>query len=474
MIKTVVLSGGSGSRLWPLSRTMYPKQFFSLIGEKTLLQDTLLRTKDLEVDEQLIICNEEHRFLVTDQLNSIQEISSIILEPAGRNTAPAVAVAANLSIDQSKNTDPLLLILPADHLITDTKLFCNSVEQAIPLAKEGKLVSFGVAPTSPHTGYGYIKKGDSVSPGLGFKISNFIEKPNLTNAEKYLTSGDYLWNSGIFLFKASIYLEELMKFRPDIASKVRLATTSTIRDADYIKLDRKAFLDCPSDSIDYAVMEKTKKGVVVPLNVGWSDMGSWKSLWEYSDKDPKGNILKGDVLAIDNNNSLIYGDQKLVVSLGLDNLVLIDTKDALLVTTQDRVEEVKNVVDDLKTADRPEIHLHREVSRPWGKYDSVDSGETFQVKRITVNPKAKLSLQMHHHRCEHWIVISGVATVTCEDKIFELKENESTYIPQESTHSLENRTDQPLVLIEVQLGSYLGEDDIVRFEDKYGRINSED
>jgi mannose-1-phosphate guanylyltransferase len=465
MIKAVVMAGGSGTRLWPLSRAAHPKQFLALQGEDTMLQATFKRLDGLGVQSSVTICNEEHRFFVAEQLREIDRLGSIILEPVGRNTAPAIALAALSSED---GEDPLLLVLAADHVIQDQAAFTKAVMDAMPLAESGKLVTFGIVAHEPNTGYGYIKRGDS--QGAGFAVDAFVEKPAIEVAKEYLESGDYFWNSGMFLFKASRYLEELKKYRPDIHKACQLSMKEISKDNDFLRINKAAFEACPSDSIDYAVMEKTDDAVVVPMNAGWSDIGSWSSLWDISEKDGNGNATHGDVMLHESNNSYIRTDGKLVAAIGVDDLVIVSTKDVLVVAHKDSVQDVKIVAQKLKSESRTEWERHREVCRPWGKYDSIDNGERYQVKRITVKSGAKLSVQMHHHRAEHWIVVSGTAKVTKGEDTFLLSVNESTYIPVGVVHALENPLKEPLELIEVQSGSYLGEDDIVRFEDLYGRV----
>lgn len=466
MITPVIMAGGSGSRLWPLSRSLYPKQFLALTGDNTMLQETLCRLSALDVSAPLVICNEEHRFIVAEQLRSIDETGSIILEPVGRNTAPAIALAAEVTLNDH---DPLLLVLAADHVIQDTVAFTQAVNNAVPLAQAGKLVTFGIVPTQAHTGYGYIKRGNAVSDTFGFDVNAFVEKPNSSVAAEYVASDEYYWNSGMFLIKASRYLQELEKYCPEISTACKKALENTTRDNDFIRLDVDAFKLCPDESIDYAVMEHTTDAVVVPLDAGWNDIGAWSALWEVNDKDEHGNTIYGDSILQDTTNSLIHGGERLVTTIGLDNVVIVDTKDALLVANKDKVQNVKQIVEKLKIEKRSEYKIHREVYRPWGKYDSIDNGKRYQVKRITVNPGEKLSIQMHHHRAEHWIVVSGTAKVTNGDNTFLVTENESTYIPIGVVHALENPGKMPLEMIEVQSGSYLGEDDIVRFEDRYGR-----
>jgi mannose-1-phosphate guanylyltransferase len=461
-ICAVILAGGSGTRLWPLSRASHPKQFLALHDNATMLQSTVKRLEGLDVQSTVTICNEEHRFFVAEQLRAIDKLGSIILEPVGRNTAPAIALAA-LSVQD----DPLLLVLAADHVIQNEAAFISSVRAAIPLAESGRLVTFGIEPNIPHTGYGYIKKG--IKNDTGFNVDRFVEKPSHELAQEYVSAGDYYWNSGIFLFKASKYLEELECFRPDIYKACESAMASVQYDVDFLRIDKVKFESCPSESADYAVFEKTKDAVVVPLNAGWSDIGSWSSLWGILEKDQNGNVTHGDVMIHNSSNSYIRTDGKLVAAIGVDDLVIVSTKDAVMVSHKDRVQDIKVIVDQLKTKSRPEWQLNREVYRPWGKYDVIDIGMNYQAKRITVNPGAKLSVQMHNHRAEHWIVVSGEAKVTKGDKTFLLCENESTYIPIGVIHSLENLEKVELQLIEVQSGSYLSEDDIVRFEDIYGR-----
>ena len=461
-ICAVIMAGGSGSRLWPLSRASHPKQFLRLHGEDTMLQSTVKRLSGLTIKSIISVCNEEHRFTVAEQMRRINAHGSIVLEPIGRNTAPALALAALVSQD-----DPLLLVLPADHVILNQDAFKEAVINAVPLAESGKLVTFGISPNEPHTGFGYIKRGNQNS-GV-FDIEKFVEKPSKEVAKKYFDSGEYYWNSGMFLIKASKYLSELKKFRPQIVEACELSVRELRTDFDFQRVGEHAFEKCPSDSIDYAVMENTTDGVVVPIDAGWSDVGSWASLWNISERDMDGNSIHGDVIVADSTNSYISTDGKLVTVLGIENMIVVATKDAVMVATKDSVEGVKTLVDTLKVKSRSEVELHREVYRPWGKYDSVDVGQRHQVKRITVSPGAKLSLQFHHHRSEHWVVVSGTATVTRGEEKFVLSVNESTFISVGEVHSLENTGRVDLELIEVQVGSYLGEDDIVRIEDIYGR-----
>ena len=506
------MSGGSGSRLWPQSRSLYPKQFLPLVNEQTMLQNTISRLDGLNsVFAPLVIANEEHRFLVAEQFRQMgRQASAIILEPVGRNTAPAVALAAlkalnhKVLVNAPENTctssnpdvrtehreEPLLLVLAADHVIEDVKAFHQAVEVALPAARDGKLVTFGIVPTHPESGYGYIKAlnheviktqsfscdpqketfvpsclyGEKIMP-----VESFVEKPDLETAQGYLASGVYYWNSGMFLFKATRYLEELEKFRPDILEACEKAIAVQNADLDFVRLDEALFKICPDESIDYAVMEKTTDAVMVALDAGWSDVGSWTSLAEVCEKDEAGNSVQGDVFLQDTRNTYVHSEKKLIATVGVDDLIITESDDAILVAHKDRVQDVKKIVDRLKAENRAEVKLHRKVYRPWGAYDSIDMGDRFQVKRITVKPGAQLSLQMHHHRAEHWIVVKGTALVTNGDQTILLTENQSTYIPIGLVHRLENPGKLDLELIEVQSGSYLGEDDIVRFEDTYGR-----
>lgn len=463
MIKPVIMAGGSGTRLWPLSRASHPKQFLALNGDKTMLQQTVERLSELYTDELIAICNEEHRFFVAEQMREIDALGKIILEPVGRNTAPAIALAA-LS---EEGNDPMLLVLAADHVIADKKAFTEAVIKAVPLAEAGKLVTFGIAPTEPHTGYGYIEVGDAVAGA--YQVCSFKEKPDAVSASKYVDDGRYYWNSGMFLFKASKYLAELDAHRPDIFAACERAIAGISADLDFMRIDAEAFSLCPDDSIDYAVMEKTNDAVVVPMDAGWNDIGSWSSLWDVTEKDDNGNAVSGDVMLLDTKKSLVRADDKFVALIGIEDAVVISTKDVVLVADKERVQDAKLVATKLKASGRYEADHHREVYRPWGKYDSVDQGTRYQVKRITVKPGAKLSLQMHNHRAEHWVVVAGTARVTNGPEIFLLYENQSTYIPKGVIHSLENSGEVPLEIIEIQSGSYLGEDDIVRLADQYGR-----
>ena len=468
MLFPIIMAGGSGSRLWPLSRQLNPKQFLPLAdADFSMLQATIQRLAGLGAELPRLICNEQHRFLAAEQLRLLGlEKAGILLEPVGRNTAPAIALAALQACSEAE--DPILLVLAADHLIQDVEAFQSCIQTALPLAQDGKLVTFGIVPTHAETGYGYIEQGIDVGIG-GFKVSRFVEKPDLITAQEYLANGSYFWNSGMFMFRASRYLEELETYRPDILAACRAALAGGSQDMHFTRVDEAAFAACPDDSVDYAVMEKTADAVMVPLDAGWSDIGSWTALWDVSDKDQQGNVFKGDVLNQQSRNTYVHADSRLVATVGLDDLVIVETKDAVLVAHKDHVQDVKKIVEQLKSGSRTEHINHREVYRPWGVYDSVDNGHRYQVKRITVKPGAKLSVQMHHHRAEHWIVVSGTARVTNGEKTYLVCENESTYIPIGQIHALENPGVIPLELIEVQSGSYLGEDDIVRFEDKNGR-----
>jgi len=468
MLTPVILSGGAGTRLWPLSRELYPKQLLALLGDRTMLQQTALRLEGLETAPPVVVCNEAHRFLVAEQLRQLGiQPRAVVLEPFGRNTAPAIALAAHAALKADPKSDPLLLILPADHVIRDVVAFHKAVRVALAAAQQGHLVTFGVVPRTPETGYGYIQRG--APEGEAHRIARFVEKPSLATAQQFLKSGEFFWNSGMFLFRARRYLEELEAHAPQIARVCRLAFESATADLDFTRIDPKAFEACPSDSIDYAVMEKTADAVVVPLDAGWSDVGSWAALHEASEADGAGNVARGDVIAEDSSNCYLYSESRLVAAVGLKDHVVVETKDAVLVAPRSRVQDVKKLVGRLKEQGRYEHSLHREVYRPWGSYDSIENGTRFQVKRLKVNPGATLSLQMHHHRAEHWIVVSGTARITRGEEEFLLEENQSTYIPIGVKHRIHNPGKIPLHIIEVQSGSYLGEDDIVRFEDRYGR-----
>ena len=462
----VLLSGGSGTRLWPLSREAYPKQFLPLAGQRTLLQDTWLRLAGLSAAAPVAVANEEHRFIVAEQLREAGcTPAALLLEPVGRNTAPAIAVAA-LEVLRQQGEDAMLLVLPTDHVVRDAGAFRDAVRQALPAAEQGDLVTFGVVPLAPETGYGYIQ----AAAGEGVRaVARFVEKPDAAHAAQYLASGDHYWNSGMFLFRAKRYLEELGRLHPSMLEACRQAVEGARRDADFLRLEPAAFGRCPADSIDYAVMERTDRAAVLPVDVGWSDLGSWSALWQVGEKDAQGNAHRGDVLAHDCRNTYVWSERRLVALVGLEDTVVVDTDDALLVARREHVQEVKRIAQQLKQQSRSEATLHRKVYRPWGAYDSIDAADRFQVKRITVKPGGTLSLQMHHHRAEHWIVVRGTARVTRGEESFLLSENESTFIPVGTRHRLENPGKVPLELIEVQSGSYLGEDDIVRFEDQYGR-----
>lgn len=467
-IVPVVMAGGSGTRLWPLSRTAYPKQFLKLLGDETMLQQTCLRAKAFTEVPPVVICNEDHRFIASEQLRLIGEVSpQLILEPEAKNTAPAIALAAHqiLKIEE----DAVMVVLSADHYIGSEALLSEDVLKAADAAVHGGMVSFGVCPTGPETGYGYIKHSEKEVNGI-YSIEKFVEKPDLQTAKKYLSEGDYLWNSGMFVFTAKSYLSELKYWRPDIASVCEKSMANVSEDLDFIRPERSVFVTCPEDSIDYAVMEKTDNAKVIPLNTSWSDIGAWSSLWDISEKDSEGNVFNGDVLNIGAKNTYVHSQEKLTAVLGLENIVVVDTKDALLIADKACAQDIKKIVNKVKSDHAPLASTQREVYRPWGVYDSIDNGDRYQVKRITVKPEARLSIQMHHHRAEHWIVVSGTAKVTVGDKTQLVSENQSVYIPIGETHCLENPGKIPLELIEVQSGSYLGEDDIVRIEDKYGRV----
>jgi mannose-1-phosphate guanylyltransferase/mannose-6-phosphate isomerase len=466
----VILSGGSGSRLWPMSRQLLPKQFLPLVSEHTLLQDTLLRLHGIDgARAPLVISNSEHRFLVAEQLRQIgASAEAQILEPVGRNTAPAVAVAALYLV--GREPDARMLVLPADHLIKDVPAFHAAIATALSLAAEGSLVTFGIAPSSPVTGYGYIQRGDPVPSHEGaFRVVRFVEKPNLETAQQYVSSGGFFWNSGMFAFRAGRFLEELQRFRPDILAAAKTAWAASTRDLDFLRLDAAAFTACPSDSIDYAVMEHTSASAMVQADIGWSDIGSWTALWEAGAKDSENNVSLGDVTLRDASGCYVRAEHRLVAALGVRDLVIVETDDAVLVADKSHSQEVKAVVETLARKARTEHVSHSRVYRPWGYYESIDAGERFQVKRIMVKSGEALSLQMHHHRAEHWVVVSGTARVTRGDELKLLSENESIYIPIGTKHRLENVGKVPLFLIEVQSGGYLGEDDIVRFEDRYRR-----
>jgi len=465
MLIPVIIAGGSGTRLWPLSRKMHPKQFLSISGEKSMLQETLLRLDGLDRFPAIVVCNSEHRFLVAEQLQEIGETNSIIiLESEGRNTAPAIAVAALRSIRQYEN--PLLLVLAADHVITNQLAFHKVIEQAEQLAMDDKLVTFGVVPNKPETGYGYIHKGKKV--GNGYKVKKFLEKPDQATANDLLQTGEYLWNSGMFLFKAHCYLQELEYYHPNVLTACQKAVNNGREDLDFFRLDSFS-PSLESISIDCAIMEKTDSAAVVPLNAGWNDIGSWSALWDIRDKDENNNAVYGDVMLFETKDSLVQSQSRLVTTVGVDNIIIVETKDAVLVANKDQVQNVKQVVEKLRANKRYEDNYHRVVYRPWGCFDSIEEGDGFKVKRITVMPGEKLSLQIHHYRAEHWIVVSGQAKVTKGEEVFLVNQNESVYISIDERHALENPSNDILEIIEVQSGSYLGEDDIIRLEDIYGR-----
>ena len=480
-IQPVVLSGGSGTRLWPLSREKYPKQLLPLIGEDSLLQATVRRTDGIAgfaLAPPMVVCNEEYRFVIAEQLRLMERPGTMVLEPMGRNTAPALTLAALAAAQDG--ADPVLLVMPADHVITDADAFRNVVRQGADLATAGAVVTFGITPDAPETGYGYIQAGDMWEPshGTARRIARFVEKPDLATAQSYLAAGSYLWNSGIFMMRASVWLSAIAACRPDILSACTAAWDKGTRDGEFVRVAKDLFAACPSDSIDYAVMERITgaaasadlpAGVVLPLQAGWSDVGAWDALWQVLPKDGAGNVAQGDVMLHDCQDTLAVSDNRLLACVGVSDLVVVATPDAILVAHKSRTQDVKKIVDTLKQHKRTEGQIHRKVFRPWGWYDSVDAGARFQVKRIVVKPGGTLSLQMHHHRAEHWIVVSGTAKVTKGGETFLVSENESTYIPLGTTHRLENPGRVPLEMIEVQSGSYLGEDDIVRFEDVYGR-----
>lgn len=463
MLLPVIMAGGSGSRLWPLSRTLYPKQFLSIISKATMLQETVKRLDGIEHQDPLFICNEEHRFIVAEQLRlGGLDNSGIILEPVGRNTAPAIALAALKAL--ADGDDPLLLVLAADHVIQNTGAFLASIQHAIVEAEKGSLVTFGIVPLKPETGYGYIRRGVQISDNA-YKVNAFVEKPDLITAQEYIATNEFYWNSGMFLFKASRYLAELEKYSPEILRVCQSAFDSNRIDLDFIRLNEALFSSCPDDSIDYAVMEKTQDAVVVPMDANWSDVGSWSSLWEVTPKDVDGNAIRGDVLTQNTTNSYIYSQNKLVATVGVEDLIVVETKDAVLVAHKDKVQDVKGIVEQLKAANRDEYLQHREVYRPWGTHDEIAEGDRFHVKHVMVKPGERTATQMHYHRAEHWVVVKGTAKVTNGDKTFLLSENESTYIPIGAPHSIENPGQIPLELIEVRSGAYLSENDVVRLDD---------
>ncbi|MEZ9464555.1 mannose-1-phosphate guanylyltransferase/mannose-6-phosphate isomerase [Vibrio splendidus] len=464
MFTPVIMAGGSGSRLWPLSRSAFPKQFLTLDSRDslTMLQSTLERIKGMSASEAIIISNEDHRFVVAEQLRSFGGKSRIILEPVGRNTAPAIALAALQAVERGE--DPILLVLAADHIVQDVEAFQLSVQKALVAAEVGKLATFGIVPTAPETGYGYIRRGTQEGDDI-YLVDQFVEKPELEVAEQYVESGEYYWNSGCFMFKASVFLEELKKHSLEIYECCSKATKYTCEDLDFIRIDKNEFLKCPDDSVDYAVMERTNKAVVVPMEAGWSDVGSWSALWEVSEKDCAGNVIHGDAIIEDTEGCYIYAPNKLVASVGVKDIVVVETKDAVLVANKNNVQQVKKIVEHLKAENRAEFREHREVYRPWGKSDAIDGGERYKVNRITVQPGKKQSLQMHYHRAEHWVVVSGTAKVTSDGKELVISENQSLFIPVGVSHMIENPGKIPLELIEIQSGSYLNEDDVVRLEE---------
>jgi len=470
MITPVILAGGSGTRLWPLSRELYPKQLINLSDDNTLLQNTLLRLKDLDkISDPVVVCNEDHRFMVAEQLRAINiNPSSIILEPVGKNTAPAIAAAALKTIQN--NPDSILLVLPADHVIENLPNFHMALELGIKYAARNNLITFGIIPDAPETGYGYIKKGKALDEAnQAYEIERFVEKPDSETAKTYLESGQFCWNSGMFMFKAALIIDQLRKYAAPMAEACVDAVEKGIEDLDFFRLDKASFETSPSDSIDYAVMEKTDKGVVIPIEAGWNDLGSWDALWQTGAKDENQNVIIGDVLLSEVKNSYLHADSRLIAAVGLENHVVVETRDAVLVASRDKVQNVKDLVNQLRKTSRDEAIVHSKVFRPWGAYETIDISDRFQVKRITVKPGAKLSLQKHYHRAEHWTVVSGTAIVTNGEQEILLKEDQSTYIPLGTVHRMENPGKVPLELIEVQSGSYLGEDDIVRFDDVYGR-----
>jgi mannose-1-phosphate guanylyltransferase/mannose-6-phosphate isomerase len=468
LLVPVILSGGAGTRLWPLSREMYPKQLLALTGGKaTMLQDTATRLAGIAgALPPIVVCNEAHRFTVAEQLRALGLApSGILLEPMGRNTAPAVALAALKA--QDMDADATIVVAPADHVIRDARVFQAAAGVAVDLAADGKLVTFGIVAHAPETGYGYIRRGEGAGPA--YPVAQFIEKPTLDVALQFVASGDYYWNSGMFVFKAARYLAELEAFAPDILEATSAAFRAAKTDLDFVRIDAAAFGKCRGESIDYAVMEKTRDALVLPLDAGWSDVGSWSSLFDALQPNEEGNVLQGDVLVHDTHDCYVHSTHRLVTAVGMDEHIIVETKDAVLVAPKGRVQDVKELVAMIKKSGRSESALHREVFRPWGSYDSIDNGERFQVKRLSVKPGGVLSLQMHHHRAEHWIVVQGTARITCGEKVFLLSENESTFIPIGAAHRIENPGKVPLHIVEVQSGSYLGEDDIVRYEDNYGR-----
>ncbi|VAX07705.1 Mannose-1-phosphate guanylyltransferase / Mannose-6-phosphate isomerase [hydrothermal vent metagenome] len=490
LLQPVILSGGSGTRLWPLSREAYPKQFLSLASECSLFQSTLLRIEgverehpdlNIEVADSLVVCNETHRFLVAEQFRLLDsKPASILLEPTGRNTAPALTIAAMKAVHDG--ADPVLLVMPSDHLITEEHEFRGVVARGLSLAAKGVVVTFGIVPTAPETGYGYIHKGKPHAGDIdAFALQAFVEKPDQSSAQGYLDSGDYLWNSGIFVMRASVWLKLVHLYQPAIADACQKSIDGAEQDGDFCRVEANSFQDCHADSIDYAVMEKLSgdtnrsgvQAVVLPLSAGWSDIGAWSALWKVKEADKAGNVIEGDVCAHNSSGNLLIAQHRLLAVVGVDNLVVVETPDAVLVADKAQAQDVKLIAEQLKQEQRSECRFHRRVHRPWGNYEPIDEGDRYQVKRLTVKPGAILSLQMHHHRAEHWVVVKGTAKVTRDDEVMMLSENESVYIPLGATHRLENPGTIPLEVIEVQSGSYLGEDDIVRFEDDYNRTTSD-
>ena len=475
----IILSGGTGSRLWPLSRELNPKQFLPLVSKNSMLQETLLRLHNTDSADKspvstnsdpVIVCNEAHRFLAAEQLRQINyQNPTIILEPEGRNTAPAICAAAMHLIAQKQ--DPIMLVLPADHVIVDVDSFHQTLAQGVLLAEQGKLVTFGISANSPETGYGYIQQGQLIDKtNNAYLISQFVEKPDKSTAINYIESGNYLWNSGMFMFKSSVYIQELEKFQPEMIKCCQQSLELANKDCDFIRLDKESFIASPADSIDYAVMEKTEHAIVIPLDANWSDVGSWDALWEIGDKDSQANVCHGDLILDQVTNSFIHADYRLVAAIGMQDCIIVETADAILIADKNQAQKVKSIVQKLKSQQRDEAMLHQRVYRPWGSYETLDEEYRFKVKRIIVNPGSTLSLQMHHHRAEHWVIVRGTAKITQGDKEFVLTEDQSTYIPLGTTHRLENPGVIPLEIIEIQSGSYLGEDDIVRFSDQYGRV----
>ena len=466
----VILSGGSGSRLWPMSRENYPKPLLPLVSENTLLQETANRLDDIEgLGDAVYVCNEEHRFLLAEQVAQLgKKPAAIILEPEGRNTAPALTLAALYLVKQ--DPDAMMVVMPADHVMTEPQQFVAAVRQGGVNAEQGALVTFGIVPDAPETGYGYIKRDVEVSGTSAYSVASFVEKPDLETAQQYISEGDYYWNSGIFLMRADRWLDEIGQHRPAILTACRKAVMQGKQDTDFFRVSKADFLSSPSDSIDYAVMENTDRAVVVPISAGWSDVGAWSALWKICPRDEDGNVIQGDVIAEDTRNAFLVAQHRCLATVGVEDIIVVETADAVLVASKDKAQDVKAIVNRLKECGREEHKVHRQVYRPWGSYEGIDAGPRFQVKRLSVKPGAQLSLQMHHHRAEHWVVVKGTARVTCGDVVLILHEDESTYIPMGEKHRLENPGNIPLEVIEIQSGGYLGEDDIVRFEDVYDRV----